>query len=164
FRPDLKDFRIRSNAMGKLVNMGGKAKAISHGQINLFGPRGLVAKEAAHAFALKSKVSAYKKAFLSRKFLKYSHNFAHASVGLGVDKLIELTGLEASIGNEYASEMAGVISFGATSSLGNSVFDKAFKGKSIRKSLASDAGKFLSKNKGTIINIGKKLIRKRFKF
>jgi len=149
----LKQFGLRQSGE-KIVKLGGRAKAISP-QLDLFE---VGAKIKGRAFSLGERVKAYKAAYRSKNILKGSHNFAHAAVGLGVDKLLDASGLEKKIGSEYASEMAGVITFGAMHSLSENIYNKNAHGVPLRQGFIGD----LKKLKNPIKKLGKLFIKSRF--
>jgi len=156
---DLKSFRLRKTKTGKILGMGGRA-SVNPKQLSLFES---ATKRVSKSFSIKKRVKAYRSAFAARKILGYSHSFAHAAVGLGVDKLIESSGIEKHIGTEYLSEIAGVAAFGTTHSLSRNIYRKVGYGESLKRGFKKDILKSGRKYSSLVKKLGKYYLKKKFK-
>lgn len=170
---DLLDIKNQMAFSSVSRKMNIKSRLTNSGQMDLFGSKEFgSSKRFANLSAIRraSKVSAgtskhfYKGMFSAKsgiKILKAARVSSAAAIGLGVEKLIQSSGLEGhGYVPELSSETIGVGSALLSEKGSRALVRKYGDGQSFRSQFNSvDKGKYLNKLK----NLGKMAIRKRFK-
>jgi hypothetical protein len=140
--PNLKDFRLKE-VDGKIKGMGGSPRNIK-GQMDMFEQS---AQAGADKFEYGKRVKAYKSAFRSRQFLKFTRYGASGLIGLGVERAVTASGIEKknnSYLKDFTSEVAGIGTSAFVHSVSGNVFDKIGKGIPLKAGFKSDILKGLS--------------------